>query len=156
MHPTRIMVFALFCAVLFGCQGIPAAGTPATQLGYVRYKDPTTIYKLIQEKTELYILVDVRTPKEYAEEGHIPTAINIPYDLIGDRAPSPNKAELIILYCKTGARSAAAKETLDDMGYTRVVDFGSITRWSWDLPKTYYPSGGCTCRSVGSSSERAE
>jgi phage shock protein E len=89
--------------------------------------------------------VDVRTPTEYSQEGHIPAAINIPYDIIAERIPSPDKAELIIVYCKDGVRSAKAKQALDSLGYTRVVDFGAITRWSWDLNKTQHPGGGCNC-----------
>ena len=76
-----------------------------------------------------YLLVDVRTNEEYVS-GHIPTAVNIPYDIIGEEPPTPDKAALIIVYCRSGNRSAQAKKTLDSLGYLDVVDFGAIGRWT--------------------------
>ncbi|HEQ71951.1 MAG TPA: rhodanese-like domain-containing protein, partial [Spirochaetia bacterium] len=40
---------------------------------------------------------------------------------------------LIVVYCRSGSRSAAARETLVNMGYTNVVDFGGIYRWQGEL-----------------------
>jgi rhodanese-related sulfurtransferase len=83
---------------------------------------------LIREVTPAHVLVDVRTPAEY-ETGHIPTAINIPVDVIGTKPPSEQKDALIIVYCRSGNRSATARQILMDLGYTNVVDFGAVTRW---------------------------
>ena len=96
------------------------------------YDDPDALAKLILENSEPYTLVDVRTPEEYAS-GHIPTAVNIPVNTIADHPPTQDKAALIIVYCQSGGRSATAKKTLDGMGYTRVVNFGSVTRWKGAL-----------------------
>jgi phage shock protein E len=134
----KLAVLCALCAALFGCLGAPRPQ------GDARYADPTALNNLIGEKTELYILVDVRTAQEY-QGGHIPTAINIPYDVIAERVPSPDKSELIIVYCQTGRRATAAKETLDGMGYLRVVNFGGITKWTGELNRTPLP-GECDCR----------
>jgi rhodanese-related sulfurtransferase len=96
------------------------------------YKDPDQLAALIAGADRPYILVDVRTPEEYAS-GHIPTAVNIPVTEIGNKPPTDDKAALIIVYCRSGARSAAAAGTLTDLGYTRVVDFGSVSRWKGTL-----------------------
>jgi phage shock protein E len=137
----KLAALCALCAVLFCCQGVPK-GPDAR--GDARYVDPALLGNLVSQKTELYILVDVRTMEEY-QAGHIPTAINIPYDAIAERVPSPDKSELIIVYCATGRRAAVAKETLDGMGYLRVVDFGGISRWTGQLNRTPLP-GECDCR----------
>ncbi|MCR4291567.1 MAG: rhodanese-like domain-containing protein, partial [Candidatus Kuenenia sp.] len=71
------------------------------------------------------IWIDVRTAKEY-KSGHIEDAINIPYKEIGREIESvtKNKSEKIFLYCKSGRRSAIAKELLDKMGYINVINAG--------------------------------
>jgi phage shock protein E len=104
------------------------------------YRAPDRLAKLIADQSPPYLLVDVRTPEEYAS-GHIPTAVNDPVTEIGTRPPTTVKAALIIVYCRSGARSAMARETLVAMGYTSVVDFGSVSRWTGQLVKGDQPTG---------------
>ena len=94
--------------------------------------DSDALQKLITEKREDYILVDVRTKQEY-ESGYIPTAINIPYREIGEYLPTDDRSAKIILYCRSGRRSGIAKDTLDKLGFNNVIDFGGITRWEGEL-----------------------
>jgi len=96
------------------------------------YMDPDALSRLIREEPEPYILVDVRTREEYAS-GHISSAVNIPLAVIDSTLPTDDRSALIIVYCASGRRSAAAKKTLDDLGFTRVVDFGGISRWKGKL-----------------------
>ena len=97
--------------------------------------DYPELQKLITEKNEDYILVDVRTKEEY-ESGYIPTAVNIPYREIGENLPTEDRSAKIILYCRSGRRSGIAKDTLDQMGFSNVIDFGGITRWEGELKST--------------------
>ena len=106
-----------------------AAALPADEKGF---DDPARLERLIREGKPAYLLVDVRTPAEY-ESGHIPTALNIPVDVIGTRPPAADKAALIIVYCRSGNRSAAARKILMDLGYTNVIDFGAVSRWERPL-----------------------
>lgn len=78
-----------------------------------------------------YIILDVRTPDEYAE-GHIPGAICISHDSIptDDIPELPDKDQLIMVYCRSGRRSKLAAEQLVAQGYTNVVEFGGINTWS--------------------------
>ena len=92
------------------------------------YKDPEALARLIEEGETEHIVVDVRTPAEYAD-GHIPSAVNIPVSEIGGQPPSVPKDSLVVVYCRSGARSSRAAESLRALGYTRVVDFGGISRW---------------------------
>ena len=125
MKATRLALIALFALAA----GFTAAALPADEKGF---DDPARLARLVREGKPASLLIDVRTPAEY-EGGHIPTAINVPVDVIGNRPPTADKAALIIVYCRSGNRSAAARKTLVDLGYTNVVDFGAVTRWEGAL-----------------------
>lgn len=103
------------------------------------YEDTATLEKLIAGKTTPYLLVDVRTPEEYAS-GHIPTAINIPVTEIGSRPPTKDLSALIIVYCRSGSRSGMAQRTLQEMGYRNVINFGSVYKWEMPLVEGDQPT----------------
>jgi len=86
--------------------------------------------KMMEEETD-YIILDVRTPEEFAQK-HIPEAINIPNETIGDAAISelPRKEQKIFVYCRSGNRSKQASEKLAASGYTNVYEFGGINEWN--------------------------
>jgi len=73
------------------------------------------------------VWIDVRTDQEYSE-GHVEQAVNIPYEEIGERIESvtKNKDQTIYVYCRSGRRSGIAKDTLNDLGYTDVVNLGGL------------------------------
>ncbi len=75
------------------------------------------------------LLVDVRTPAEYAV-GHLQGARNIPVGELGNRANELGpKTRAIVVYCASGRRSAAAKRLLVTEGFNAVHDLGSINNW---------------------------
>ena len=86
--------------------------------------------KTIMEENENYIILDVRTIEEY-NEGHIPNAICIPNETIGEDIVSklPNKEQLILIYCRSGNRSKQATKKLKDLGYLNLIEFGGIIDW---------------------------
>jgi phage shock protein E len=129
MKTTGRISIALFAV----CAAI-ACGTPAT------YTEPEALARLIADKSEPYFLLDVRTPEEYSA-GHIPTAVNAPVTEIARKLPTADTSALIIVYCRSGARSAAAAKALIDLGYARVVDFGSVSRWKGELVTGDAPEG---------------
>ena len=85
---------------------------------------------IMMEQESAYIILDVRTPEEFAE-GHIPNAINVPIEAIGtaEIPELPNKDQLIMVYCRSGRRSKQAAEKLISLGYTNIVEFGGIIDW---------------------------
>jgi len=62
------------------------------------------------------VLIDVRDESEY-KEGHIPTAINIPAEMIASKSELIPKEKIIIVYCNTGGRSYLAYKKLLRMKY---------------------------------------
>ena len=82
---------------------------------------------------EEIVLVDVRTPEEFAE-GHIPGAVCVPNETIVDGAELPFGVDVkLFLYCRSGRRSAEAANKLAVMGYTDVTDFGGIIDWPYEV-----------------------
>lgn len=82
------------------------------------------------------VLLDVRTQEEF-DNGHIPGALLLPYDEIDQKALQllPEKEREIIIYCRSGRRSAIAKDSLEALGYTNVKDFGGMNRWQGKVEK---------------------
>ena len=76
------------------------------------------------------ILIDVRTPQEYRER-RIPGSILLPDYEIRDRAADviPDKDARIVVYCRSGRRSAQSAHVLRDMGYENVYDLGGMNSW---------------------------
>jgi phage shock protein E len=74
-------------------------------------------------------LLDVRSPAEHAA-GHIDGALNIPVgDLEQRLSELSGKDQPIVVYCRSGARSASAKRVLQGAGFTAVHDLGAAGRW---------------------------
>ena len=73
------------------------------------------------------IWIDVRTADEY-NKGHVSEATNIPYDEIAEGISTLTRDldASIHVYCRSGRRSGVAKETLENLGYTQVVNVGGV------------------------------
>lgn len=85
----------------------------------------------MEENPDL-ILLDVRTQEEF-EQGHIPGAVCLPNEMIAADMPFLfGKDAEILLYCRSGRRSADAAKKLRDMGFTTVFDFGGIIDWPYE------------------------
>ena len=82
------------------------------------------------------VILDVRTVEEY-DEGHIAGAVLLPDFEIATRAQEvlPDKDAVILVYCRSGRRSALAAAELARMGYTQIHDFGGIIDWPYDTTK---------------------
>lgn len=80
-----------------------------------------------------YIILDVRTREEY-DEIHIPGAILIPDYEIKEKATDilKDKNQLILVYCRSGRRSKIAANSLIEMGYTNIREFGGIIDWPYE------------------------
>jgi sulfur-carrier protein adenylyltransferase/sulfurtransferase len=77
------------------------------------------------------LLVDVRERDEW-DEGHLPNAVHIPRGSLESRIEraAPDRSTPIVVYCATGARSAFATKTLEEMGYESVANLaGGIVDW---------------------------
>ncbi|MBT8047660.1 MAG: rhodanese-like domain-containing protein [Xanthomonadales bacterium] len=71
--------------------------------------------------------IDVRTADEYVS-GHVDGAVNIPYTEITSRIGevAEDKEAPIYVYCRSGRRSGIALESLQQAGFTNVVNVGGL------------------------------
>ena len=115
----KSFLILLFCFVLLvGC-----SSKKSTIVNYVEAKE-----KIINNGA---ILLDVRTQEEY-DEKHIDGAILLSLDSIDEDSVSSivsNKSIPIIVYCRSGNRSAQALEKLTNLGYKEVYDLGAMSNW---------------------------
>ena len=79
-------------------------------------------------------LIDVREPSEF-EAGHIPAAVNVPLGQVvaGIEELGIAKDAPLIVYCRSGARSANAARLLNAAGFTHVLDLGGIINWPYEV-----------------------
>ena len=80
------------------------------------------------------IVLDVRTEAEY-KGGHIKSAVLLPLDRLEEEAETVlrDKNAEILVYCRSGRRSADAGAILTALGYTHVADFGGILLWPYEV-----------------------
>lgn len=77
---------------------------------------PEELKKMIDSGVKDYVLIDARDETEF-KEGHIPTAINIPANIIASKQDILPKDKKIIVYCNAGSRSYMSYRKLIRMEY---------------------------------------
>jgi phage shock protein E len=82
-------------------------------------------------------LLDVRTPNEFAA-GHIPNAVNIPYDQLAGRLTEIEefRDESVVVYCESGVRAGKATSVISGAGFSKIYHLdGDMSGWRQrDLP----------------------
>jgi len=121
------------CMVMLSACSSNALAEPGSSGDAVYQKITAEQAKEMMDSGKPYILLDVRTEEEYAAK-RINGAMLIPNTVISKRAATelPDKSALILVYCRSGRRSANAAKELIRMGYTGVYDFGGINSWPFD------------------------
>lgn len=92
---------------------------------------PSEGAQLLADAPEGLVVLDVRTPEEYAR-AHLPGAVNLDFyapdfreQLAGLDPDVP-----YLLYCQSGNRSGQARAMMADLGFTTVTDVaGGIAAW---------------------------
>ena len=92
--------------------------------------------KQIMDTEPTAVVLDVREQEEF-DAGHIPSAILLPHGNIATEAERvlPDKTQKILVYCRSGRRSKIAAQTLAELGYTDVLEFGGILDWPYEITK---------------------
>ena len=135
----RAIMVILITGVLAGV--LPACGNRSENTETVQEEAMKGEYHKItaeeaknrMDSDDTIIILDVRTQEEY-EESHIPGAILIPNESIGTEKQEqlPDMDQEILVYCRSGNRSAQAAKKLVEAGYTQIYDFGGIMDWPYE------------------------
>ncbi|WP_458407870.1 rhodanese-like domain-containing protein [Anaerotignum sp.] len=121
----------LLLAMLLALSGCGAA----SQQNATAYQQITAeeAKKMIDE-LEDEIILDVREQEEY-DEKHIPDAVLLPVGMIDEDTAEgviSEKDSVVLVYCRSGNRSKTAAETLAELGYTQIYEFGGINDWPYE------------------------
>lgn len=79
---------------------------------------------------EEWLIVDVRMPEEFTDDGHLQNSRLLPLPYLQLRSQELPKDKPIALICRTGSRSRVAAEQLAALGFTQVYNVaGGIFGW---------------------------
>jgi rhodanese-related sulfurtransferase len=125
-----VFLILLLLTQVVGCH--VAEPPPVDQITY-QVITADEAYRIIQETDDVVIL-DVRTQAEF-ESGHIEGALLIPHNQLKESASEllPRSDQVILIYCRSGNRSAQSAKLLIELGYIHVFDFGGILDWPYDI-----------------------
>ena len=125
----KLMFLILAVMLLTGCGQAKEAEQEAVYMNITAQEA-----KAVMDSREDYIILDVREQEEY-DEGHIPGAILIPHGQIPEKAEQllQDKDQLLLVYCRSGRRSKIAAESLVELGYTNIMEFGGIIDWPYEV-----------------------
>ena len=86
--------------------------------------------KAKKDRGESVTVVDVREPHEWAING-IPGSLKIPLAALPQRISEIPKDGEVVVYCRSGGRSANAVQFLRDRGYDKALNLtGGINHWA--------------------------
>ncbi len=75
------------------------------------------------------VVIDVRSAEEYAS-GHIPGAVNVPFDQVAQRISEIDAPHGVALYCMVGPRARRGESALLATGYEKVLHLeGGLAAW---------------------------
>lgn len=129
-----LMVVLIAAFVLLGGPGSASSASPATggtivqgQGGRWTNVGPDRLAQMLQAKD--FTLINVKTPYIGEIDG---TDLYIPYNQLTARASELPQAKgaRVLVYCRSGAESAIAAQTLLNLGYTNVWNLdGGMNAW---------------------------
>lgn len=93
--------------------------------------------KAMMEEQPDAVILDVREQDEY-DAGHIPGAVLLPVGTIDEETAAsaiPENDTVVLVYCRSGNRSKTASQSLVDLGYTQIYEFGGIKDWPYEVER---------------------
>jgi rhodanese-related sulfurtransferase len=123
----RNCILALISCVIFFAVPLAAVEHPAVEKG-ARQTSATRLHEDMAQGGKL-LVIDVRTPKEYAA-GHAEGAVNVPLEELAKKIHSMDvsKDTTIVTMCEHGGRSSRAALELQKMGY-KTTSYCRLDQW---------------------------
>ncbi|MFD2565260.1 rhodanese-like domain-containing protein [Aquimarina rubra] len=126
MKIKSILTVIFFSILLLNCKDANNKDAAVVELITVEEMDSLLEMERVQ-------LIDVRTPKEYAE-GHIEGSININFsdENFETLISEVDKSKPVAVYCGRGGRSGKCSAYMKKAGFTKIYDLdGGITEWKY-------------------------
>ena len=93
--------------------------------------------KSMMEEQPDAVILDVREQDEY-DAGHIPGTVLLSVGTIDEETAAsaiPENDTVVLVYCRSGNRSKTASQSLVDLGYTQIYEFGGIKDWPYEVER---------------------
>jgi rhodanese-related sulfurtransferase len=129
--PLSGMAVIALAVLLAACGGNDAGPSSSPTPSGVRVVTPRQAWDTIQTQGNAVVILDVRTPQEFAE-GHIPGARNIDAEAsdFSARVGALDRGKIYVVYCRTARRSAIARGIMVKLGFTQIQDVaGGMLAW---------------------------
>lgn len=143
MNIKNLSISLLFIVFLGTLNELSAQSSQAEDIKTISTKKTTKLAK------KNVLLVDLRTPQEYAEKTYdVKNIINIPIDSLASNLYRIPKDQKVVLVCRTGNKSKKAFLVLKDHGYTKISHMeGGIVKWAADGFAVTTPKASACCKS---------
>lgn len=109
----KVATISTVFVALFSACASPAASN--TQTGNTN---------TVNDSTAKTIVVDVRSPEEFAGDGHADCSVNYPLDQFSTHIEELKGYDKVVLVCASGMRAGTALQMLNEAGYTRAENAG--------------------------------
>ena len=101
---------------------------PSDAAGNAVLPRDVSVSEAYQLYNEGYLLLDVRTPEEWAA-GHAPLAVLIPLDELPARLNELPPDEPVLVICRSGNRSVVGRDILLQNGFNAASVTGGMNAW---------------------------
>lgn len=88
----------------------------------------------LKENREKYLIIDVRSKKQY-DEGHIESAINIPIEILREKLKKLDKNKKIVVHCSKGTTGNMAQNILLNNGFEVYNLSGGYKNYIYEIEK---------------------
>ena len=116
----KLFIISILALFISACDSTPVGYTN------ISVKDAHAVLKQ-DTQAEPFMFLDVRTPGEY-NGGHVPSAKNIPVQVLSSRLAEVPQDKTVYVYCESGVRSTRAVKLLVEAGYTNVINMKASMR----------------------------
>ena len=130
----KVALVSLSLLVAFFLTGFYEGSVGSDGAVLKQYLPPEKLKELVDKPDGSMWIIDVRPASAY-QKGHIPTAKSFPSSTILTRLGELPKDQYLILYCETGVRAHRVMKQLEKQGYTRLMVWGGVSRWPYELVK---------------------
>ncbi len=133
IRPKKLEMLTLSGVLLIGIALLGGCAKEQTVVQIIKDVSVEEAYDLIRgnKDNENFIIIDVRTPGEFANE-HIGNAINLDYysEKLRDELTKLDKEKTYLIYCQSGNRSGNTLTIMEELAFREVYNMlGGITQW---------------------------
>lgn len=122
-----LWIWAVVAFVIIGVFAVWMTSGKTTEIA--SYPREISVEEAVVKRDSGAFILDVRQPEEW-NEFHVPDSTLIPLTELASREDELPKDQEIVVVCRSGNRSAQARDILLNAGFTQVTSMaGGLTQW---------------------------